>query len=109
MTDCLFCRIVAGEIPSEKVAESDLAYAFRDVSPQAPAHILVVPKVHHPDIGTLTENDPDAAVAVLNLAREVAGGADYRLVFNTGAGASQTVFHCHGHVLAGRDFTWPPG
>ena len=110
--NCLFCKIVAGEIPSERVAESDLAYAFRDVNPQAPTHVLVVPKRHEPDIGTLADADPASALAVLTLARDVAeqaNGGSYRLVFNTGADAQQTVFHCHGHVVAGRPLTWPPG
>jgi histidine triad (HIT) family protein len=110
--DCLFCKIVAGEIPAERVAESELAYAFRDVNPQAPVHVLVVPKRHEPDIGTLAAADPDSAIAVLELARQVAeaeNGGSYRLVFNTGADALQTVFHCHGHVIGGRLLTWPPG
>jgi len=111
-TDCLFCKIVAGEIPAERVAESELAFAFRDVNPQAPTHVLVVPKRHEPDIGSLAAADPAAAVAVLDLARHIAdeeNGGSYRLVFNTGADAQQTVFHCHGHVIAGRSLTWPPG
>jgi len=109
--DCLFCKIVAGEIPAERIAESDLAFAFRDVNPQAPTHVLVVPRRHEPDIGTLAAVDPASAVAVLDLARQVAdeAGGSYRLVFNTGADAQQTVFHCHGHVIAGRPLTWPPG
>jgi histidine triad (HIT) family protein len=109
--NCLFCKIVAGEIPAERVAETDLAFAFRDLNPQAPTHVLVVPKRHEPDIGTLAAADPDSAVAVLDLARQVADevGGSYRLVFNTGADAQQTVFHCHGHVIAGRPLTWPPG
>lgn len=110
--DCLFCKIVAGEIPSDRVAESDLAYAFRDVNPQAPVHVLVVPKRHEPDIGSLAAADPASAIAVLELARQVAeseNGGSYRLVFNTGSDALQTVFHCHGHVVAGRALTWPPG
>jgi histidine triad (HIT) family protein len=115
MTDdaCLFCRIVAGEIPSEQVAESDRALAFRDIEPQAPTHVLVIPKVHSPTLGELAESQPADALAVLTLAREVAIGegiaAGYRLVCNNGAAAQQTVFHAHAHVLGGRDFTWPPG
>ena len=110
--DCLFCKIVAGEIPSDKVAEDDLAFAFRDVNPQAPVHVLVVPKRHEPDIASLAAADPDSAVALLELAGQVAeqeNGRSYRLVFNTGPDALQTVFHCHGHVIAGRQLTWPPG
>jgi histidine triad (HIT) family protein len=109
---CLFCKIVAGEIPAERVAETDLALAFRDVNPQAPTHVLVVPKRHEPDIGILAAADPDSAVAVLDLAQQVAdqeGNGQFRLVFNTGADALQSVFHCHGHVIAGRPLTWPPG
>ena len=109
--DCLFCRIVAGEVPSEAVAESEHAYAFRDLDPQAPTHVLVVPRVHQPDVGSLVEADPEAAAGVLRLAKQVAdeAGGSYRLVFNTGADAHQTVFHCHAHVLAGRSLGWPPG
>jgi histidine triad (HIT) family protein len=107
--DCLFCKIVAGDIASEKVAENDLAYAFGDLNPQAPTHVLVVPKVHQPDIGSLVAAEPDATRAMLELARAVAQDQPYRLVFNTGAEAGQSVFHCHAHVLAGRSFQWPPG
>lgn len=107
--DCLFCKIVAADIPAEKVAETELAFAFRDVNPQAPTHVLVVPKVHVPDVGTLVATDPAAMTAVLELARDVADGQPYRLVFNTGAEVGQSVFHCHAHVLAGRSFAWPPG
>lgn len=107
--DCLFCKIIVGDVESEKVAETDLAYAFGDVNPQAPTHVLVVPKVHQRDVGSLVAADPAAMTAVLELARDVADGQPYRLVFNTGAEAGQSVFHCHAHVLAGRSFGWPPG
>ncbi|RYJ06347.1 MAG: HIT domain-containing protein [Actinomycetales bacterium] len=109
--DCLFCSIVAGDIPADVVAENGQAIAFRDISPQAPTHVLVIPRVHQPDIGSLVEADPAAATGVLTLARQVAdeAGGSYRLVFNTGADAHQTVFHCHAHVLAGRSLGWPPG
>lgn len=110
--DCLFCQIVAGETPSERVAESELAVAFRDVNPQAPMHVLVVPKRHEPDIGALAAADPESAIALLELARQVAeteNDGSYRLVFNTGRDALQTVFHCHAHVVGGRLLTWPPG
>lgn len=111
MSDCLFCKILDGEVPSDAVGSNDHAYAFRDVSPQAPTHVLVIPRRHEPDVGSLVEADPDAAVAVLSLAKQVADevGGSYRLVFNTGADAHQTVFHCHAHVLAGRSLGWPPG
>jgi histidine triad (HIT) family protein len=110
--DCLFCSIAAGDVPAEIVAETDHSIAFKDVNPQAPTHVLVIPRVHQPDIGSLAEAEPDATIDLLRLARRIAqdaGGGSYRLVFNTGADANQTVFHCHGHVLAGRSFGWPPG
>ena len=111
--DCLFCKILAGEVPSDQVAETDLALAFRDITPQAPTHVLVIPKVHVPTLPELAAAHPDAAIAVLTLARDVAeseGVLDgYRLVGNNGARAQQTVFHAHAHVLGGRDFNWPPG
>lgn len=112
MGDCLFCKIVAGEIPAAKVAESDDYFAFRDISPQAPTHVLAVPKRHVP---SLNEADDGALLGGLVLfARDVAreeGLADdgYRVVINTNAGAGQTVFHVHAHVLGGRPMTWPPG
>jgi histidine triad (HIT) family protein len=109
--DCLFCSIVAGDVPSDIVAETDHAIAFTDVNPQAPTHVLVVPRLHQPDIGSLAEAEPDATIDMLLLARRIAedAGGSYRLVFNTGADAHQTVFHCHAHVLAGRSMGWPPG
>ncbi len=110
--DCLFCKIVAGEIPADKVGETEHTVAFRDINPQAPTHVLVIPKVHQPDIGSLAAAEPEAAVALLVEAERVArdeGTGSFRLVFNTGADAFQTVFHCHGHVLSGRSLTWPPG
>lgn len=110
---CLFCRIIAGEIPTDKVAEMDSALAFRDTSPQAPVHVLVIPKTHSPTLTALADADPEATLAVLKLADKVAEqegvGDGYRLVCNNGAGAQQTVFHAHVHVLGGREFTWPPG
>lgn len=112
--DCLFCRIVAREIPAEVVHETDMTLAFRDINPQAPTHIVVIPKVHHPDAAALAAADPALAGAVLKAAGEVAAadGIDtsgYRMVFNTGAGAGQTVFHAHCHVIGGRPMSWPPG
>jgi histidine triad (HIT) family protein len=109
--DCLFCKIVAGEIPATKVHEDDDTIAFADLNPQAPVHILVVPKRHIPDIAALGA-DAEASAAVLRGIRAVAqdkGLSDFRTVFNTGAGAGQSVFHAHAHVLAGRPFSWPPG
>jgi histidine triad (HIT) family protein len=110
--DCLFCRIVAGEIPADVVAQSDDALAFRDVNPQAPTHVLVVPRAHFADAAALADGSPDTLAAVVRMARDVALGDgldDYRLVFNTGPGAGQTVFHTHLHVLGGRAMGWPPG
>jgi histidine triad (HIT) family protein len=110
--DCLFCGIVSGEIPAEVVAETDHAVAFRDLNPQAPLHVLVVPRVHAADAGALAEVAPEAVAAVVALAGQVAAEAghdSHRLVFNTGADAGQTVFHAHLHVLAGRSMAWPPG
>jgi histidine triad (HIT) family protein len=110
---CLFCQIITGNIAADKVAETDLAYAFRDINPQAPTHVLVIPKVHVPTLGELAGSNPDHAIAVLLLARQVADdegvAGGYRLVANSGAPAQQSVFHAHVHVLGGREFTWPPG
>jgi len=111
MDDCLFCRIVAGEIPATVVHESEQVLAFQDVNPQAPVHVLVIPKRHVPHIGELGA-DPEAAALVLAGIRAVAEELDlqsYRTVFNTGGESGQTVFHVHAHVLAGRSFGWPPG
>ncbi|CAN7399823.1 histidine triad nucleotide-binding protein [Knoellia sp. LjRoot47] len=112
-TDCLFCRIVAGEIPAEVVGESGHSLAFRDVNPQAPTHVLVVPRRHVANAGEFAEASADELADVTLLARTVAQaeglGGDYRLVFNTGAGAGQSVFHAHLHLLGGRAMKWPPG
>ena len=110
--DCLFCKIVDGEIPADVVAQTDEAVAFRDVNPQAPTHALVVPRSHFADAAALADGEPDTLASMVRLARDVALAAgldDYRLVFNTGAGAGQTVLHTHLHVLGGRAMTWPPG
>ncbi|WP_327291187.1 histidine triad nucleotide-binding protein [Streptomyces sp. NBC_01198] len=106
--DCLFCKIVAGEIPATLVRETPTTLAFRDINPQAPTHVLVIPRVHYPDAATLAAGDPGALVDVLREAGEVAVqekvvDTGYRIVFNTGPGAGQTVFHAHAHVLGGRD------
>jgi histidine triad (HIT) family protein len=112
VADCLFCRIVAGEIPVEVVAESDATLAIKDIEPQAPTHVLVVPKAHHVDITALSNDDPELAGRLVVEATKVAtqlGLDEYRLVFNTGATAGQTVFHVHAHILGGRPMLWPPG
>jgi histidine triad (HIT) family protein len=110
--DCLFCKIVAGDIPAEVVVETDRAVAFRDLSPQAPTHVLVVPRDHHPNAAALAASDAEVSAHLVEVAAQVVGQEgleDYRLVFNTGPDAGQTVFHVHLHVLAGRSFGWPPG
>jgi len=112
MTDsCLFCRIVRGEIPAKIVREDEHTVAFRDIDPKAPTHILVIPKEH---VASLDEATDPTLVGRLSLAAaEIArseGVTDgYRTVVNTGAGAGQTVFHLHLHLLGGRKLTWPPG
>lgn len=111
--DCIFCRIVAGEIPADIVYESGSVIAFRDLEPQAPVHLLVIPRTHQPNAGALAAADPEAPARLFDAAREIAArdGLDggYRLVFNTGADAHQSVFHVHMHLLAGRALGWPPG
>ncbi len=110
--DCLFCKIVAGEADADIAADSDGAIAFRDINPQAPTHVLVVPRDHQPDVGALAAADPTALAEVLRLAAQVAeseGLSAHRVVFNTGAAAGQSVFHCHAHLLGGRSLSWPPG
>ena len=113
MTDCLFCAIVAGSIPTDRVHETERTLAFRDVSPQAPAHLLVVPKAHHPDVAAMADADPsllaDLMVAAVAVARAEGLDGGFRLVVNTGADGGQTVHHLHVHVLGGRSLGWPPG
>jgi histidine triad (HIT) family protein len=105
--DCLFCRIVAGEIPAAVVHETETTLAFRDIDPKAPVHVLVIPKEHHTDVVALAQADPAGAADVLGAAAAVAEaeglrGAGFRLIFNNGGWAGQEVFHAHGHVLGGR-------
>jgi histidine triad (HIT) family protein len=112
--NCLFCRIIAGEIPSRKVYEDDLAFAFHDVNPQAPTHVLIIPKKH---IASLNEAAPDDEALLGRLTLLASKLADqlgvvdggYRTVINTGAGAGQSVWHIHIHLLGGRAMNWPPG
>jgi histidine triad (HIT) family protein len=110
---CLFCQMVSGQIAPDVVTETETTLAFRDISPQAPVHVLVVPKVHHPDAVSLTEHEPQVMVDLVRTVATVVEqedlGEGYRLVFNTGALAHQTVFHAHCHVLGGRRMGWPPG
>ena len=112
MSDCLFCKIIAGEIPSSKVYEDELCYAFNDIAPQAPTHFLVVPKAHIQSVSAVTaENSAVVAhiFAVISKVTKELGLDSYRVVSNIGEQAGQSVKHLHFHVLSGRDMTWPPG
>ena len=114
MADCLFCAIVAGEIPATKVLETDRILAFRDINPQAPTHVLVIAKAHYPDVAALAAADAALLGEVIGAVQQVAAAdgvaeTGYRVVFNTGAEAGQTVPHVHGHLLGGRALAWPPG
>jgi histidine triad (HIT) family protein len=114
MSACLFCRIIAGEIPATKVYEDDRLVAFNDINPQAPMHVLIVPRQH---VATLNDLDAGHDALVGEMVRRAAAiGAErgfaasgFRTVFNCNAAAGQTVFHVHLHVLGGRTMTWPPG
>ncbi len=109
--DCLFCRIVAGEVPADVVAAKERVLAFRDIDPQAPLHVLVVPRDHHADVAQLAAVDAGLLAELVELADDVAqqeGDGQYRLLFNTGAEAGQSVFHVHGHVIGGRRLGWTP-
>jgi histidine triad (HIT) family protein len=109
--DCLFCKIVAGDIPSSMVYQDQDVVAFEDVAPKAPTHVLVIPRRHLADIGELAAEPELAGALVAGIGSTVRalGLSSYRTVFNTGAEAGQTVFHVHAHLLAGRTLTWPPG
>jgi histidine triad (HIT) family protein len=113
MTDTLFSKIIARQIPADIVYEDDLCLAFRDINPQAPLHILVVPKRPIPKVVDATEADKDLLGHLLIAASKIASdegyGDAFRLVINNGEEAGQSVFHLHVHILAGRHFTWPPG
>jgi histidine triad (HIT) family protein len=114
VADCPFCRIVAGEIPADLVREGERVVAFRDINPQAPLHVLVIPKQHIATTNDLTEADEALVGKLVRAAAALAaqkGYADrgYRVVFNCNAEAGQTVFHIHLHLLAGRSLGWPPG
>ena len=112
MSDCLFCKISAGEIPSNKFYEDELCYAFYDIDPQAPTHFLVIPKAH---IGSVAEVTGENSAVVAHIFQVIAkvtkqlGLDSYRVVSNIGEQAGQSVHHLHFHVLSGRDMTWPPG
>lgn len=110
--DCLFCRIVADEIPADVVFEDETVIAFRDINPRAPTHVLAIPRRHLDSIADVTDADADLLAALFSAMRHVAEDAGlkgYRIVSNVGAESGQTVFHLHFHLLGGRAMSWPPG
>ncbi len=112
MADCLFCRVVKKEIPSKTAYEDETVFAFHDINPQAPTHILVVPKKHIGGVAELDKGDENLAGRLILQAKQIADSLklkSYRLVFNEGAEAGQSVSHIHLHLLSGRRMTWPPG
>jgi histidine triad (HIT) family protein len=114
MADCIFCRIVAGEIPATRVHEDAGTIVFRDLHPAAPTHLLVIPRRHIASLEDVADDERDVLAGLLWSARQAARGeglsaGGYRLVMNIGAAAGQAVFHVHLHVLGGRPFKWPPG
>lgn len=112
MSDCLFCRIIAGEIPSNKVYEDESVFAFYDIDPQAPTHFLVIPKAHIPSCGAITSENSNVVAHCFEVISKVTqdlGIQEFRVVSNCGESAGQSVPHLHFHVLSGRDMTWPPG
>lgn len=111
---CLFCRILSGEIPSTKVFEDNVAYAFKDINPQAPTHVLIVPKEHIDSLNDISQGDEAMLGYLLRLAPKIAnqlGVAEsgFRAVINTGSDGGQSVDHLHIHLLGGRSLVWPPG
>ncbi|HNS05840.1 MAG TPA: histidine triad nucleotide-binding protein [Candidatus Saccharicenans sp.] len=114
MTDCLFCRIINKEIPSKLVYEDEKVLAFEDIKPQAPAHILIIPKKHLASLKEADENDQNLLGYLLLTARKIAqdkglAESGFRLVINSGPDSGQEVYHLHVHLLGGRRFGWPPG
>ena len=113
MNDCLFCKIVSGEIPSKKIYEDEHTFAFEDIDPKAPTHVLVVPKKHLPGLKEATTSDAEIigrchlTAAKIAKDRKIEDG--YRTVLNVGPKSGQSVFHLHVHLLGGRDLRWPPG
>ena len=107
MSDCIFCKIIAGDIPSTKVYEDELVYAFRDIAPQAPTHVLVVPKAHIASCNGITAENSAVVAHIFEVIPQIAAAegltGGYRVVSNCGADAGQTVFHIHFHILGGRD------
>jgi histidine triad (HIT) family protein len=113
-TDCLFCRIAANEIPADFVEQDSRSFVIRDINPQAPTHLLVIPREHIESLDDASQKDEALLGHLLRMAARVANAAGleedgYRTVINTGAGAGQSVFHVHLHVIGGRPLNWPPG
>ena len=113
MTDCLFCKIIAGKIPAKKVYEDEKTFVFEDINPQAPTHVLIVPKKHIAGIDQATEGDAEligyCQIVAAKIAHERRIENGFRTVYNVGPDAGQTVFHLHLHLLGGRKMSWPPG
>lgn len=114
MAECLFCSIIEGKIPAQKVYEDDNCIAFRDIKPQAPTHVLIVPRKHIPTLNDLKPEDAELVGRLFLVAKQIAASegvadAGYRTVFNCNAAAGQAVFHIHLHLLGGRNLGWPPG
>lgn len=113
MNDCIFCKIIKGDIPSSKVYEDELVYAFNDIAPAAPVHILIIPKEHIKSAAEINSSNSNLVAHIFEVGAKIAeekGLADgFRIVTNCGDSAGQTVKHLHFHLLSGRDFTWPPG
>jgi histidine triad (HIT) family protein len=112
--NCLFCRIIAGKVPADFVHQDERSVVIRDVNPQAPTHVLVIPREHLDSLDDASQRDESLLGHLLRIAARVAneeghGESGYRTVINTGAGAGQSVFHLHVHLLAGRQMNWPPG
>lgn len=114
MTDCIFCKIAAGEIPARLVYQDEHVTAFHDINPQAPVHVLIIPNQHVESLAALTGDDAEAAGRLLTIADHVAqavgvAGSGYRVTFNVGRDAGMAVYHLHAHLMGGRHMAWPPG
>lgn len=113
MNDCLFCKIASGNIPSDKVYEDDTVIAFRDISPKAPVHVLIIPKKHVESVAALDEDDYDTVGHIFRVAKKLSEELEledgFRIVANTGPDGGQTVYHLHFHLMGGRAMGWPPG
>jgi histidine triad (HIT) family protein len=110
-TDCIFCKIIAGDIPTTLLFETDTVVAFRDIAPQAPTHVLVVSRQHLADVTDLAAAAPDVLAEMIDVAQRIADNecdGQFRLIFNTGPRSGQSVFHAHGHILGGADLGWSP-